>query len=92
MLEARFHQHGRSQPGFEIVGYLVWKNGERQARPMLEPAGAMVPAAVLSKLRYFVAITAPDSFAGLQELRSEFWSFVPIRAGRRPGGTAATRK
>jgi hypothetical protein len=82
MLEARFHPRRRDQPGFETVGYLVWRQEGPAARPVFEPAPATVADAAISKLHYFVAITAPDSFERLQALRSEFWSFVPVDAAR----------
>ena len=39
---------------------------------------------LLSKLRYLVGVTGPDSFERLQRLRSDYWSFVPIAAEETP--------
>jgi hypothetical protein len=79
VLEARFHPRRRAQADFVMLGYLVWR-GRRGERPVFEPARAMVPDAVLSKLQYLVGVTEPDSFERLQALRSDYWSFVPIAA------------
>jgi hypothetical protein len=64
-----------------MVGYLVWAT-EHQ-RPVFEPARGSVSDPMLSKLKYFIDMTEPASFEGLQSLRSDFWSFVPIDAGAR---------
>jgi hypothetical protein len=85
MLEARFHPQRRSRPGFETVGYIVWKTDEPGAGPVLEPA-PRVPPSVVSKLNYFIAITGPDSFERLQTLQIDFWSFVPIGDDERSKG------
>ena len=85
VLEARFHQRRRGQPGFETVGYLVWKTGLRGEQPDFEPARATVPPAMITKLHYLIAVSEPDSFERLQALRSEFWSFVAISDHRTVG-------
>ena len=64
-------------------GYLIWKGRGTRERPVFEPARAALSEPLLSKLRYLVVVTQPDSFERLQALRSEFWSFVPIRAEER---------
>jgi hypothetical protein len=61
-----------------MVGYLVWKSERRRQGPVFQPGRTVVSAPVLSKLNYFVALTAPDSYERLQTLRSEFWSFVQV--------------
>ena len=86
VLEARFYPRRRGQPDFEMVGYLVWRREQHGERPVFQPARAIVRDAIASKIHYFVAATAPDSFEGLQSLRSEFWSFVPIRDDQRVRG------
>lgn len=48
--------------------------------PVFQPGMATVSGPVLTKLRYFVTLTAPESYERLQSLRSAFWSFVPIAA------------
>lgn len=83
VLEARFHPRRRGQPDFVMVGYLVWRGGRQQARPVFEPARAAVPSPVVSKLQYLIDMTEPGSFERLQSLRSDFWSFVPIQADER---------
>lgn len=83
VLEARFHPRRRGQSDFIMLGYLVWKGGRQRARPVFEPARAAVPGPVVSKLQYLIDMTEPGSFERLQSLRSEFWSFVPIRADER---------
>jgi len=87
VLEARFHPRRRAQADFVMLGYLVWR-GRRDERPVFEPARAVVPDAVLSKLQYLVGVTEPDSFERLQALRSDYWSFVPIAAEEAPGRAA----
>ena len=86
VLEARFYPRRPGQPDFEMVGYLVWRTEQHGERPVFEPTRAMVPNAILPKIHYFVAVTSSDSFERLQSLRSEFWSFVPIRADQRIRG------
>jgi hypothetical protein len=79
VLEARFHPRRRTQADCVMLGYLIWR-GHRDERPVFEPARAMVPGPVLSKLQYLVGVSGPDSFERLQALRSDYWSFVPIAA------------
>ena len=76
VLEARFHPRRKGRPDVVMVGYLVWRREGRCEGPVFEPGQAAVSDPVLTKLRYFVALTEPDSFEGLQSLRSDFWSFV----------------
>ena len=63
-----------------MVGYLVWRRESRRQGPVFRPARTIASDAVLSKLKYFVALTQPDPYEGLQSLRSEFWSFVRVAA------------
>jgi hypothetical protein len=81
ILEARFHPRRQLRSDFIRLGYLIWKGRGRRAPPVFEPARAAVSGPVLSKLRYLVGVTGPDSFERLQALRSAHWSFVPITAG-----------
>lgn len=83
VLEARFYPRRRGQPDFVMVGYLIWRDERQRERPVFEPARETVADAVFSKLRYLVEVTEPGSFERLQSLRSEFWSFVPIRSDER---------
>jgi hypothetical protein len=80
VLEARFHPRRRQQSDVITFGYLVWKSRRRNERPVFEPARGVVPDPVLSKLRYLVGVSGPDSFERLQALRSDYWSFVPAAA------------
>jgi hypothetical protein len=80
VLEARFHPQRRQQPDFVTLGYLVWRRPHRREPPVFEPARTALPDPVVSKLRYLVGVTGPDSFERLQRLRSDYWSFVPIAA------------
>lgn len=72
-------------PGL-VVGHLVWAS-PRDAKPVIEPSLSLpreesLPT-LLSKLRYLIDLTAPDSFVGLQDLHSAYWSFLdvsPIRS------------
>lgn len=88
VLEARFHPRRKDQPEVVTVGFLVWRRQGWRERPVFQPVQMAAPGPVLSKLRYFVAVTAPDSYERLQTLRSEFWSFVRVAANeatlRRP--------
>ena len=63
-----------------MIGYLVWRDDRPRARPVFEPARTAVSDPVRSKLRYLVEVTEPGSFERLQALRSEYWSFVPVRS------------
>ena len=83
VLEARFYPRRRGQPDFVMVGYLIWRDEGQRERPVFEPARETIADAVFSKLRYLVEVTEPGSFERLQSLRSEFWSFVPIRSDER---------
>jgi hypothetical protein len=78
VLEARFHPRRKGQPDSVVVGHLVWKRGSPRERPVFEPARGGASEPVVSKLRYFVALTEPDCYDGLQALRSDFWSFVRV--------------
>ena len=78
MLEARFHPRRKGQSDSILLGYLVWRRDRRRERPVFEAARAALSDPMLSKLRYLLAMTAPDSYEGLQALRSEFWSFVRV--------------
>nr|ALS91370.1 MetaGeneMark_Unknown Function [uncultured bacterium] len=78
VLEARFHPRRKGQSEFVVIGHLVWRRLTRRERPVFQPAAQALPEPILTKLRYFLAVTAPDCFARLQSLRSEFWSFVEI--------------
>jgi len=83
VLEARFHPDERSNDSaFVVVAYLVWRGRGRRRNPIVRPSRAVggtdVPSTMLSKLRYLIGLTAPDSFEGLQALRSRFWSFVDV--------------
>ena len=84
VLEARFHPRRKGQPDIVSIGYLVWRREGRREVPVFEPGHAIVSGPVLTKLRYFVALTEPDSYERLQTLRSEFWSFVRIAAEGKP--------
>lgn len=77
VLEARFHPQRKGRPDVVTVGYLVWRSGSGE-RPEFEAAGGKVSAPMLSKLRYLIEITRPDSYVSLQSLRSQFWSFVEV--------------
>src|SRR4029079_1292207 len=84
VLEARFHPRQKDQPEFIVVGSLVWSKGEQSERPIFQPSNATsIPDATVIKLRYLLAATTPDSFRGLQSLRSQFWSFVEVPRGER---------
>lgn len=91
-LEARFHPRRRGQADFVTLGYLVWRDERQDDRPVFEPARAMVPEAVRSKVLYLVGVNEPDSFARLQALRSDYWSFVPIAADAAPGSATRPRQ
>ena len=88
VLEARFHPRSGSE--FFVVGHVVWHGRPAREYPVVQPAPLLVreaePTAILSKLRYLVTATAPDSFEGLQNLHSRFWSFVEVEPAIRKGG------
>lgn len=80
VLEARFHPQSSAE--YFVVGRLVWQGRSERDRPTVQPAPGLVsgsePPAILSKLRYLITATAPESFERLQILRSRFWSFVEV--------------
>jgi hypothetical protein len=83
VLEVRFRPQV-AEP-FLVVGHLVWLgslDGEpallRRA-PTSEATGSS--DAFVAKLEYLVSSMAPESFPGLLQLRSRFWSFVEVAPG-----------
>lgn len=84
MLEARFHPEKRGGREFVVVAHLVWAGSPDGQLPIVQPFASSLPdlspATMLSKLRYLVSITSPESFQGLQTLRSQYWSFVEVPA------------
>ena len=90
VLEARFHPGQPSGPDFVVVGHLVWPGRRGREAPILRPAPALPssppPTTMLSKLRYLVSVTSPESFERLQALRSRFWSFVDVTKQLEEGG------
>lgn len=85
VLQARFHP--RRQSDFLVVAHVVWDELRQQDHPTVQPAPALLleaePSAILSKLRYLLTVTAPQSFERLQTLPSRFWSFVEVPGVRR---------
>lgn len=81
VLEARFHREPRDRVAPLLVGHLVWADA-RDPTPIIEPSPALSPdeslPTLLSKLRYLIDLTAPDSFMGLQDLHSVYWSFLDV--------------
>ncbi|HEY8924087.1 MAG TPA: hypothetical protein VIU64_06875 [Polyangia bacterium] len=64
-----------------MVGHLVWAEGG-DPTPVIEPSPAIpheesLPT-LISKVRYLVETTAPDSFLRLQDLKSVYWSFLDV--------------
>ena len=90
VLEARFHPQERTGSGFVVVGHLVWRGRRGRESPVVRPAPSLglaaKPTTMLSKLRYLISATAPESFERLQALRSRFWSFVDVTSEVRKGG------
>lgn len=80
MLEARFHPQRKAVGDFIVVGHVVWKS--ERARPVVQASTELLTlreqATLLSKVHYLVSISARESFERLQDLRSQFWSFVEI--------------
>ncbi len=77
ILEARFHS--RRGPEYAVVGYLRWRDHRDLEPPFIEVSasvGAVARAQLLSRLQYLVRLTSPGSYERLQDLHSEFWSFV----------------
>lgn len=86
VLEARFHfQVSDSDQAF-VVGRLVWDSDVGSASPVVEPSASLVqqewPATILSKLKFLIEMTAPDSYRRLLTLRSRYWSFVDVTPDR----------
>lgn len=90
VLEARFRFDTAEDAEPITVAHVVWSHAD-DPHPVVQPSYSLQnrpgPATVLSKLQYLVEMTAPDSFARLQALRSRFWSFVDVSA-RPPKVTA----
>jgi hypothetical protein len=82
VLEARFHPRQKAGPEEVVVAHVIWNGDDVGDPPTVRPTTSVLArstrAAVLSKLQYLVAVTAPRSFEGLQALRSAFWSFVEV--------------
>ena len=81
VLEARFHRGPPDRVPPVVVGHLVWADAGDPV-PIIEPSPALpreesLPT-LLSKLRYLIEVTAPDSFVRLQDLHSVYWSFLDV--------------
>jgi hypothetical protein len=81
VLEARFHPWRKARGPFVVVARVLC----RRRRAVVEAALAAADEPViplqetmLQKLEYLVARSGPDTFHRLQDLRSEFWSFVEV--------------
>jgi hypothetical protein len=79
VLEARFHPGPRERVPPVVVGHLIWAD-TADPRLVIEPSLSLpheesLPT-LLSRLRHLIDATAPDSFVGLQDLRSIYWSFL----------------
>ena len=84
VLEARFHPRGNGQPHVVAVGHLIWRREWRRSEPVFEPGKTITSEAMLSKLRYLIALSQPDCYERLQSVHSEFWSFVSTAADDTP--------
>jgi hypothetical protein len=82
VLQARFHPRQDGDDGFIVVAHVVWDKGDADDRPTVKPSPSWLasgaPATMLVKLHYLVASMAPETFARLVMLKSQFWSFVEI--------------
>jgi len=81
VLEARFRFDAATDAQPITVAHVVWAH-PRDPHPIVRPAVSLQrhqgPAAILVKLQYLVAMTAPHSFERLQSLSSRFWSFIDV--------------
>ncbi|HEY4188158.1 MAG TPA: hypothetical protein VGP07_23990 [Polyangia bacterium] len=81
VLEARFRFDAADDVEPTTVAHVVWTSAD-DLHPIVQPSFSLQshpgPATVLVKLQYLVELTSPDSFARLQTLRSQFWSFVDV--------------
>jgi hypothetical protein len=85
VLEARFHPQRDGADDFIVVAHVVWEGDERGEPPNVQPAATLAgtsAATMLIKLQFLVARAAPESFARLQSLKSQFWSFVDVTPRR----------
>jgi hypothetical protein len=91
VLEARFYPQNKSEDEFIVVAHVVWERDVSADAPTVQPAASLVesgaPATMLAKLHFLVVNTAPETFARLQALKSQFWSFVEVSPSR-PFGAA----
>jgi hypothetical protein len=81
VLEARFHPWRKARGPFVVVARVLCRRRLAIVEPA--PGGADEPAipaqeTMLQKLEYLVARSGPDTFHRLQDLHSDFWSFVEI--------------
>lgn len=83
VLEARFRFDAAEDAQPITVAHVVWSH-PTDPHPVVQPSCSLQrhqgPATILVKLQYLVELTAPDSFARLQSLRSRFWSFIDVSA------------
>jgi hypothetical protein len=85
VLEARFHPQHDGVSDFIVVAHVVWEGDERGEPPSVQPSATLVgtgAATMLIKLQFLVARAAPETFARLQSLKSQFWSFVDVTPRR----------
>jgi hypothetical protein len=85
VLEARFHPGRGDEHEFVVVARVVWRRDGGADLPTLEPSASLADSAALGtmllKLQFLVTRAAPDTFARLKALKSQFWSFVDVTPG-----------
>jgi hypothetical protein len=83
VLEARFYPQNKGEDDFIVVAHVVWEKDGAGDAPTVQPAASLLeeadaPATMLAKLHFLVVSAAPETFARLQALKSQFWSFVEV--------------
>jgi hypothetical protein len=82
VLEARFHPPRSGEDEFIVVAHVVWEKDVDSGLPSIQPVRSLwalgAPATMLSKLQFLAVNSAPETFARLERLKSEGWSFVDV--------------
>jgi len=84
VLEARFHPRSKRSPLVVTLGRIVLRDREASIEPCKIASRALKPfepVVLLSNLRSMVdrAVSDPDPWQRLAELRSDYWSFIEVR-------------
>ncbi len=88
VLEARFHPYKKNGDRAVVIGRVLCDGRRAVVEPARVEPSALNGAsgfdldAALAKLSFLVQTSVPEPFNKLQEIRSDFWSFVEIESER----------